>query len=509
MNKLSLIVPMTFLSFLLSCENETTPSVEKNTQNINTAVSNNQAPVIKLSLSKGDHVEADVGMTGTAGVTIFNLGDVISFDYSASFDDRTDKDSLEFFTQITNVSIPQNAPIESTSTSFDVTFTSPGSYRVDANVIDQDGSRSTKTFNISVNCAKGGGFSLNENALTISMGADANGSLYQYVPQNSLLKDVNINGDTTKNINDFLIRYDFNGDDLYDSPWLSTKSVEVPNIYVSTPNNFNSNGLPRTVKYEVRHKICSLISRESSTNHIFAGDANFDSSGTEFINIGSSISPFMGSRAFIQGEAKHSPDTNPSVMTKTLVVEPTNPSKRLVSCDYSRKNGKGTFKLTGLANFKNLGIPEKKSHGIEVVFNNIDDTFAYSVNSSNGDNTVIPGTVSTANAKLISLGYRTDEEPDKNDGLAKTYVADINATVNGIPNCQFEIEVRAVPAMGTCTTNPSQDIFTEISIAASCQSLKFGNDEISLNKVLGYCTHLAVKPCGVGGGGGGGPDDAQ
>ena len=429
----------------------------------------NQAPEIILGIkdAQGGLInQVATFASKQSGTSDFAVGQVLTFDFSSTHDDRDAASALNYeldlgggYVQVAMVS-SQTLPVV-------------GVFPARLRVTDSSGNITLKSFLVTVHCLASdySALVIDTSRLTITPDPVLNFFLF------------NASGAVSGGKGPYQYAWDYNGDAFSDNDWQAETSTRAYTIY----------GASRTVGLKIWDTGCNYYA-QASIPYVFSIPRADAVPGT-------AQGPQIPGYYFIQSLIRPT-SSNASIYAKTQTADyiatqaesaPATDPKRVL-CDYqkvasstsqSEGSSNAVFHMTGLNTYDR---PSRKGtqHGMEIQISGIVDPTG----------TTGGGSVDTSKAKLDTAKYFTDLDPDQMN-------QSVYQTTSG---CSVNLTVTPLPSgSGTCSTDPAFGYPVRIDGTFSCPSLAGNNKQsVSATKGAFYCEVAKVSACPPGGGGGGG-----
>ncbi len=429
----------------------------------------NQAPEIILAIKDDQGTlinQVATFATKESGTSDFAVGQVLTFDFSTTHDDKDAASSLTYELDLGGGYVP--VAVVSTQSLPQV-----GIFPAHIRVTDSSGNITLKSFMITVHCLAADYAPLAIDVSKLAVTSDPVLNFFIF----------NASGAVSGGKGPYNYSWDFNGDAFFDTDWAAPTSTRAYTVY----------GSNRTVGLKVWDTGCNYYASASLPYDFVIPRADAVP--------GHAQGPQIPGYYFIQALIRPT-SSNSSIYAKTQTADyiatqaesaPATDPKRVL-CDYqkvssgtSQSDGspQAVFHMTGLNTYDR---PSRKGtqHGMEIQISNILDP----TGTSGG------GAVDTSGAKLDFVKYSTDLDPDQmNQSVYQTGTG-----------CALNVTVTPLPSgSGTCSTDPAFGYPVRIDGTFSCPTLPGNNKQsVSANQGAFYCEVAKVSACPPGGGGGGG-----
>ncbi len=429
----------------------------------------NQAPVILLALKSESNEGAVVSTLHykESGVIAFPVNEKVDLDFSGTTDDNSTVDELSY-------QIDFGSGFKKVEKIDSHTFTEVGQKVIKVKVSDPDSHTAEKTFMAFISCSDEEN-KLAVDASKIKITADDVHNFFTYDATGAATA-----GENAK----FKYRWDFNGDNIFDSDWLEAASIYEYTIF---------RGL-RNVKLKVWETTCHNVA-QVNLGDLEPARYNFQipmADGVPKTLQGPQIPGYYFIQGHVAGlEEFKSNNTNADVVV-TKIMTASKEEQWRVECDYRKDRedlSKATFTIKGQNRYERSG-EDGELHGFLLKVRDINDPMNDKM--SGGDSV----SFENAGGTLDKAYYYTDEGYDK--------VSNVIYSRDG--DCDINLVLTAVPNEGTCADGtPDFEYAITIDGTYSCPKMKGTNKKfVEIKKGAFYCEVSKVDGCIGGGGGGGG-----
>ncbi|MBF0442124.1 MAG: hypothetical protein HQK54_09480, partial [Oligoflexales bacterium] len=433
-----------------------------------------QPPKLLLTIVSDDGKEvATVGKLkgDTTGQTVLVQNKMYTFDLGKSSSEQDTIDQIK-------IEADFGSGFQVITSKFTKSFPQVGTFPVKIRMTDRAGGVTSQDFMIIVSCPADTTPKVQIDTNKIGLTSTGEFDFYKYDSSSAV---------TGGGGGPYKVRWDFDGDGIFDVQWMDQKAVTVYAFHTGAANPAwapeimakEPLGGIKKVKFSAWDQKCNFF----ATADLAPSLQNRSDITTTMTNAvsGEAQAPQLPGYLFIQGKVNGLSDKSAKLMsTNTLFLATqklTSPrDAEHVVCDYRD----GNAKIEGMNIYDKFG-KKGVNHGLSIAMNNLPKEL---------------GTFQ-ATGKLSEAVYSTDTDDD-------TISAD---TYKKNADCTFSLTiVNQQPTQGTCSDGtPRKQYFTTLDGVFSCPSLvNTEKQKISIDVGAYYCEVSFEDGCAGGGGGGGG-----